>query len=210
MIANTANADANNDPEGTSTFRWLRDDVAISGATSATYVLVAADEGTMIKFEVTPVATVAPTTGTPVQSSATGTIAGVGSPAAPTASAVSISGTAQVGATLTGSYTYADANNDPEGTSTFRWLRDDVAISGATSSTYVLVAADEGTTIKFEVTPVATVAPTTGTPVQSSATGPIAGVGSPAAPTASVVSISGTAQVGADTDWKLHVRGRQQ
>lgn len=62
-------------------------------------------------------------------------------PAAPTASAVSISGTAQVGQVLTGSYTYADANNDPQ-----------------------------GTTITFEVTPVSTIAPTTGTPVVSGAT----------------------------------------
>ncbi|MDP1772550.1 MAG: hypothetical protein Q8L15_09730 [Methylobacter sp.] len=92
-------------------------------------------------------------------------------PAAPTASAVSISGTAQVGQVLTGSYTYADANNDPQGTSTFRWLRDGVAIVGATASTYTIVSAgDGGTTITFEVTPVSTIAPTTGTPVVSGAT----------------------------------------
>jgi hypothetical protein len=91
-------------------------------------------------------------------------------PVAPTASAVSISGTAQVGQLLTGSYTYADANGDPEGTSTFRWLRDGVAIGGATAITYTLVNADQGHVITFEVTPVSTVAPTTGTPVLSSAT----------------------------------------
>jgi hypothetical protein len=113
--------------------------------------------------------------------------------AAPTASNVAISGTAQVGQLLTGTYTYADANNYPEGSSTFRWLRGGVAIIGATASTYTLVGADKGNTIKFEVTPVSTVAPTTGTPVASSPTAAVAGVG--VAPTASSVAINDTAQV---------------
>jgi hypothetical protein len=186
-------ADANNDPEATSTFRWLRNGVAIAGATASTYTLVTADLGATITFEVTPVSSVAPTTGTAVVSSAT---ASVGAPAAPTASAVGITGTAQVGETLTGHYTYADANNDPEATSTFRWLRNGVAIAGATAGTYTLVSADQGTTITFEVTPVSSVAPTTGTAVVSSATVSVAGVGTPAAPTASAVGITGTAQVG--------------
>ncbi|MBH2008724.1 MAG: hypothetical protein I8H71_03375, partial [Xanthomonadaceae bacterium] len=47
--------------------------------------------------------------------------------AAPTASGVGISGTAQVGKLLTGIYSYADADNDPQGASTFRWLRNGVA-----------------------------------------------------------------------------------
>lgn len=87
--------------------------------------------------------------------------------AAPTASSVGISGTAQVGQLLTGIYTYADANNDPQGTSTFRWLRNGVAIAGATARTYTLVGADQGNPITFEVTPVSTVAPTTGIPAAS-------------------------------------------
>ncbi|NIA28972.1 MAG: hypothetical protein GWP06_03555, partial [Actinobacteria bacterium] len=49
---------------------------------------------------------------------------------APTATDVNITGTAEVGQVLTGNYTYNDADGDLEGTSTFRWLRDDVAISG--------------------------------------------------------------------------------
>lgn len=88
----------------------------------------------------------------------------------PVASNVAISGSPVVGATLTGSYDYSDPDGSLEGTSTFRWLRDDVAISGATSSTYELVEADEGAVIKFEVTPVAVDEPTTGTPVQSAGT----------------------------------------
>ena len=101
---------------------------------------------------------------------------------APTASGVSIAddngGNAVAGDGLTGNYTYADADSDAEGTTTFRWLRDAVAISGATSSTYSLVAADNGTSITFEVTPVAMTGTTTGSAVTSSAlviTIPLAG-----------------------------------
>ena len=97
---------------------------------------------------------------------------------APTASSVSISGTPNISQLLTGSYTYADANGDTEGISTFRWLRDDVAIDGATSSTYMTVLADVGHAIKFEVTPVASTGLSPGAAVTS------AGV--------SIVAIAGT------------------
>jgi len=99
--------------------------------------------------------------------------------AAPTATVQAITGTAQVGQTLTGHYAYADAESDPEGTSTFRWLSSATetgtytAITGATALTYVLQASDENQYIKFEVTPVATTGTTTGTPVQSAAVGPV-------------------------------------
>ena len=73
----------------------------------------------------------------------------------PTASDVLITGTAQVGEVLTGSFTYADAEDDPEGASTFRWLRGDTPIAGATAQRYTLGAADQGALVSFEVTPVA-------------------------------------------------------
>ncbi len=83
--------------------------------------------------------------------------------AAPTASSVSIAGTTTVGQTLTGSYTYADTESDPEGISTFKWYRADdaagsneVAIGGATATTYTLVAADLNKFIRFSVIPIAT------------------------------------------------------
>lgn len=192
-------ADANSDAEGVSTFRWLRGGVPIASATARTYTLVDADRGNRISFEVTPVATVAPTTGMPVASDATAPVTATGVvavAAAPTASSVAVSGTAQVGQVLTGNYTYADANNDPQGASTFRWLRSGVAITAATAKTYTLVSADQGNAIRFEVIPVSTVAPTTGLPVTSGATAIVAGVGVAAAPTASSVAIGGLTQVG--------------
>ncbi|MDY6990237.1 MAG: DNRLRE domain-containing protein, partial [Thermodesulfobacteriota bacterium] len=92
---------------------------------------------------------------------------GAGANTAPEASNVSIGGLREVGQDLTGSYDYFDAEGDLEGTSTFKWFRDDTEIGGATAQTYTLVAADEGTTIKFEVTPVAQAGVSPGTAVLS-------------------------------------------
>jgi len=90
----------------------------------------------------------------------------------PTASSVSIiddnAGSAVVGDSLTGSYTYADVNGDAEGTSTYRWLRNGTAIGGAQALTYTLIAADSGQVISFEVTPVAATGVLTGVAVTSS------------------------------------------
>jgi hypothetical protein len=99
---------------------------------------------------------------------------------APIASAVSFNGTLEVGSTLTGVYTYSDAESDPEGTSTFKWYRSDDAsgtgkavITGATATTYSLVTADLSKYIQFEVTPVATAGTTSGSAVASTNQGPV-------------------------------------
>ncbi|MHA7965438.1 S-layer homology domain-containing protein [Paenibacillus sp. CAU 1782] len=92
----------------------------------------------------------------------------------PQALHVSIAGTAQVGSTLTGSYTYDDANSDEEGVSLFKWYRSDDALGAnksaileATSTSYTLQAADLGKYISFEVTPIAKTGTTTGSAVES-------------------------------------------
>lgn len=60
----------------------------------------------------------------------------------------SITGVAQVGQTLTGS-----SGTVRNGTvSARRWLRNGVAIAGATAATYVLQVGDVGARITFEVT----------------------------------------------------------
>jgi hypothetical protein len=256
--------DAELDPEGTSTFRWLRDGIEIPVAIGTSYTVVPDDVETNLRFEVTPVATVGATTGTPVQSAdfpisnqppvvanianqsvgeaasldialsatdpegdglsfsftsipvqaqifcsitaddgnGTGTLtcspavgdAALGpytitvtatddasSPASgsdaftltvepnqpPTASNVGITGDPTVNSVLTGNYVYADTEDDLEGTSTFRWLRDGVPISGAVAQTYTVVIDDVETSLRFEVTPVAATGALTGTPVQS-------------------------------------------
>ena len=48
---------------------------------------------------------------------------------------------------------YADADGDLEGSSTFRWLRNGTTTVG-TGATYTLDALDSGQTITFEVHPV--------------------------------------------------------
>ncbi len=92
---------------------------------------------------------------------------------APTASSVTITDdngdTAVVGDTLSGSYTYADAEDDAEGATTFRWLRDGIGISDATASSYTLVSEDISSQITFEVTPVAATGSATGSAATSSA-----------------------------------------
>lgn len=79
------------------------------------------------------------------------------------------------GDVLTGRYDYLSGSD--EGSSTFRWLISAnalgtfTAISGATASTYSIVAGDATKYIKFEVTPVASDG-VAGTPVVSAAVGP--------------------------------------
>ncbi len=58
------------------------------------------------------------------------------------------------------------SHTEQEGTSTFRWYRNDAEISGETSSTYTVLSGDQGKTIKFEVTPTL-VSLVTGDQVQS-------------------------------------------
>ena len=68
------------------------------------------------------------------------------------AGAPTISGTAQVGETLTALTSgISDADGVANASFTYQWLADDADISGATTSSYTLVAADAGKTIKVRV-----------------------------------------------------------
>jgi hypothetical protein len=96
----------------------------------------------------------------------------------PTATNVSNTGTLQVGQTLTGTYSYADADNNPENGSTYKWYRADDAIgtnknaiASATAVTYLLVLADLNKFISFEVTPNDGTA--AGTAIESVLRGPV-------------------------------------
>lgn len=78
----------------------------------------------------------------------------------PAASNVSISGTLNVGETLTGTYDYSDPEGHAESGSTYQWYRADdasgtnaAAISGATALTYEVVADDTGKYLRLGVTP---------------------------------------------------------
>ena len=134
-------------------YQWLvRDggaDTEIEDATASTYTLSDADEGKAFLVRVAftddagneetltshAVAAAATTANTPAE----------GLPA--------ISGTAQVGETLTADTSgIADADGLDNASFTYQWIADDADIEGATNSTYALAADDEGKTIKVKVT----------------------------------------------------------
>ncbi len=126
-------SDANNDLQGDSQFQWYRSadavfdagDAVISGATAQSYVVQPADAARYLFFEVTPVALSGIPSGTPVPSAASAPVV-PNDP--PVATGVSVSRTPQVGAELTGSYAYSDADGDPQGASILRWYRSDDAV----------------------------------------------------------------------------------
>jgi len=165
LTGNYTYVDADGDIEGASTYRWLRDNNPIPGAIGQQYILVEADEATQIVFEVTPLAQTGLSPGLAVQSIAVGPVAAANT--APTAIDVAITGIPALTEVLTGNYTYNDADGDLEGVSTFRWLRDGIAIPGAITASYTVVADDIETALRFEVTPVAATGVTPGLPVQS-------------------------------------------
>ena len=133
-------------PAPTFTYQWQRSAVNISGATSSTYVLVAADYANTIRCVVTATNSVAPS-GVSANSNSTASVAG-NAPVNTVAPVVS--GTATFGQTL--STTNGTWTGVPTPTFTYQWQRVTTNISGATSSTYVLVAADVGNTIRCVVT----------------------------------------------------------
>ncbi|NJK95498.1 MAG: hypothetical protein HC905_11855, partial [Bacteroidales bacterium] len=97
----------------------------------------------------------------------------------PVANDIKVEGLLTVCKTLTGSYTYADAENDLENFTTFRWLRAaeingvKTAIPGATSLTYTITPSDNDQYLFLEVTPQAKTGSIQGAVVISQATGKI-------------------------------------
>jgi hypothetical protein len=122
------------------------------GATGASYTLAGADVGSTIRVVVTATNSVGPTSAT---SAATTVVQGAATPPANT-SLPTISGTAQSGQTL-GASPGAWSGTQPI-TFAYQWRRCDTSgascgpIAGATGSSYTLVVADVGSTIRVAVT----------------------------------------------------------
>lgn len=76
-------------------------------------------------------------------------------------------GAVVVGDRLTGDYTWQDTDNNLEGASVYRWLRNGNEIHNATSPFYIVTTHDRSQKISFEVTPVATQGVVTGSTVGS-------------------------------------------
>ena len=134
-------------------YRWVRSDgtsdADIQDATGPSYTLVEADEGKTIRVRVS--FTDDAGNGEELTSAATALVAAAprNSPAngAPT-----VSGTAQVGETLTADTTgISDADGLDDVTFTYQWLADGAEINGATASTYTLAEGDEGKAIRVRV-----------------------------------------------------------
>jgi hypothetical protein len=150
--ANTL-ADGNGIPTsgtGAIAYQWLADGTVISGATTSTLVLGQAQVGKAISVR----ASYTDNAGNAesVTSSATAAVANVND--SPTG-AVTITGTAVKGQTLTASNTLADADGIPSsgaGAIAYQWLAGGTAITGATGSTYTLTQADVGKTISVRAT----------------------------------------------------------
>ena len=144
----SAIADADGMSKAVFIYQWLADDADIAGATSDTYTLVADDVDKAIKVRV--IFTDDKNNPETLTSAAT---AGVEPrPNSPATGAPSISGTAQVGETLTVDTSGID---DADGMSgavfSYQWLANGADIAGATSDTYTPVADDVGKAIKVRV-----------------------------------------------------------
>ena len=192
----TANTSGVVDADGLSNvqyeYQWLADDSDISGATNTTYTPVAADEGKAVKVRVS-FADDAGNNET-LTSEATDAVAAAPTPNSPATGAPAITGTAQVGETLTVDTSgIADADGLGNVQYEHQWLADDAEIAGATGSTYTLADTDESKAIKVEVS--FTDDAGNDESMTSSATDAVAAP-PPNSPATGAPSISGTAQVG--------------
>ena len=128
--------------------QWLTDDTAIQGATNSTYILVDADEGKPIKVQVSFTDNAG--NDETLTSDATNEVAA--KPNNPATGAPTVSGTAQVGETLTADTSgIADEDGLDNVSFSYQWLADDAEITGATGSAYTLVEADTGKAISVRV-----------------------------------------------------------
>ena len=155
QVGNTLTADTSGiaDADGLSSasfaYRWLADDAEISGATGSSYTLTSSEQGKVIKVRVT--FTDDAGNAESLTSAATATVAA--RPNSPATGAPTISGTAQVGETLTaGASDIADSNGLTGATFTYQWVAGDTEITNATDSTYTPTSTEQGKAIKVRVT----------------------------------------------------------
>ena len=137
-------------------YQWIRNDETtdtdIQGATSSTYTLSDADEGKTIKVR----ASFTDDAGHAETATSGVTNAVVARSNSPATGLPTISGTAQVGEVLTADTSgTADADGLTSVSYSYQWVSNDgntdTDIAGQTDSTYTLVAADVGKTIKVRV-----------------------------------------------------------
>ena len=152
----TADATGISDAEGldnaTFAYQWLVDDADIAGANGSSYTLVDADAGKAVKVRVS--FTDDGGNEEEITSAATGAVAAAPPPPnTPATGTPTITGVAQVGEILTADTTgISDDDGLDNAAFVYQWLADDVELSGATISSYTLVAIEAGKSIKVQVT----------------------------------------------------------
>ena len=170
-------------------YQWIADDSDIAGATGSTYTLAAADESKVVKVRVR----FTDDRGHAETLTSTATVAVAAKPSSPATGQPAITGTAEVGETLTaGTSGIADADGLDNVSFSYQWIADDSDISGATGSTYTLAAADEGKAVKVRVS----FTDDRGQAETLTSTATVAVAAKPSSPATGQPAISGTAQVG--------------
>ena len=130
-------------------YQWLADDTDIDGATSSTYTLTASEQGQTVQVRVT--FTDDAENEETLTSEATAAVAAkVNSPAT---GLLTITGTPQVGQTLTADTSaIEDADGLEDVSYEYQWIAGGTDIDGATSSSYELTSSEQGKTIQVRVT----------------------------------------------------------
>ena len=177
----------------TFSYQWLADDADIQDATGSTYTLTDDDVGKAISVRVT----FTDNAGNEESLTSEATAEVTARPNSPATGAPTISGTAQVGETLTADTSpIADEDGLTNVSYSYQWIRSDngadTDISGETDSTYTLVLADLGKTIEVQVT--FTDDDDNAETLTSGATEPVSAAANN--PATGVPTISGTVQVG--------------
>ena len=128
----------------TYTYRWLRDKVAIGTATSSSYTVTSEDEGEELSCKVT-----AENSGGSTPAESSNSLKITGKPPA-NVSVPTVKGIAEVGQTLTCSEGKWEGSQPI--TYKYQWLSGGVEVGGATASTYLIKAGDEGKAVSCRVT----------------------------------------------------------
>ena len=145
-------ADADGMENAVFAYQWVSNDgnadTDIQDATASTYTLADADIGRTIKVTVSFTDDV----GNDETLISDASAAVEAKPNSPATGQPAITGTAQVGETLsTDTSSIADDDGLDKASFSYRWLADGVDISGATDATYTLAEADEGKAISVAV-----------------------------------------------------------
>jgi hypothetical protein len=145
LLTATTSSLADNDGLGAFQYQWLRDGVAISGATNDSYRLSDADVNAQIRIRITYTDALGSTE--VITSSATDAVENIDDALT---GQIFLVGNAEQNSTLT-----VDSSglrdDDGLGTLQYRWYRDGEEIAGATSASYTLVENDVNTRISARV-----------------------------------------------------------